>query len=138
MPWFWTEVGNNGMANCTRFWTITKAVFNRCKSNVTVASRAVVAICEDMYSMPATPLTAAQWRANVSATTWALGPRVGDRHRDTRGVIGGYWAIGRYSSAIPPVSEMKMESTAAKIGRSMKNREIMVAPGPDKETRRQC
>jgi len=28
---------------------------------------------------------------------------------------------------------MKMDSTAAKIGRSMKNREIMVASGPDKE-----
>ncbi len=52
------------------------------------------------------------------------------------GVIGGYWAIGRESSAIPPVSVMKMDSTAAKIGRSMKNREIMVASGPGQEARR--
>ena len=44
------------------------------------------------------------------------------------GVIGGYWAIGKEDSAIPPVRVMKMDSTAAKIGRSMKKREIMVSP----------
>jgi hypothetical protein len=42
-------------------------------------------------------------------------------------VIGGYCAIGKVNSAIPPVRVMKMDSTAAKIGRSIKNREIMLA-----------
>src|SRR5437879_9510744 len=43
------------------------------------------------------------------------------------GEIGGYWAIGRNSSEMPPVSVMRMDSTAAKIGRSMKKREIICA-----------
>src|SRR5262245_23144068 len=44
------------------------------------------------------------------------------------GVIGGYWAIGNENSAIAPVRVMTIDSTAAKIGRSMKKREIMAAP----------
>ena len=41
------------------------------------------------------------------------------------GVIRGYWAIGRNKSEIPPIKVMTTESTVAKIGRSMKNREII-------------
>ena len=37
----------------------------------------------------------------------------------------GYWAIGRKNSAIPPIKVMTTDSTVAKIGRSIKNREIM-------------
>ena len=37
----------------------------------------------------------------------------------------GYCAIGRYNSAIPPISVITIDSTDAKIGRSMKKREIM-------------
>src|SRR5262245_4064425 len=44
------------------------------------------------------------------------------------GVIRGYWAMGRLISAIPPISVMRTESTVAKIGRSMKNREITIGP----------
>src|SRR5581483_1248632 len=40
------------------------------------------------------------------------------------GVIRGYWAIGRLASAMPPISVMTTDSTVAKIGRSMKKREI--------------
>src|SRR5271157_4795305 len=41
------------------------------------------------------------------------------------GVIRGYWAMGSAKSAIPPIKVMTIDSTAAKIGRSMKNRAIM-------------
>src|SRR5579871_5173287 len=41
------------------------------------------------------------------------------------GVMRGYWAIGSETSAMPPISVMTTDSTVAKIGRSMKNRENM-------------
>src|SRR5271166_4274287 len=41
------------------------------------------------------------------------------------GVIRGYWAMGSAKRAIPPIRVITMDSTAAKIGRSMKNRAIM-------------
>src|SRR6478609_5355289 len=40
------------------------------------------------------------------------------------GVIRGYCATGRWISAIPPISVIATDRTVAKIGRSMKNREI--------------
>src|SRR3954465_14088671 len=45
------------------------------------------------------------------------------------GVIRGYWATGRDSSAAAPTSVMATLSTVAKIGRSMKKRDSM-AVGP--------
>src|SRR5262245_5179010 len=38
------------------------------------------------------------------------------------GVISGYWATGRLKTATPPASVTRMDSTEAKIGRSMKKR----------------
>jgi hypothetical protein len=43
------------------------------------------------------------------------------------GVISGYCEIGSEKTAIPPASVMRIEITLAKIGRSMKNREIIRA-----------
>ena len=52
--------------------------------------------------------------------TWTVG-----------GVIGGYWAIGSDNSAIAPASVMTIDRTVAKIGRSMKKREITaIIPSP--------
>src|SRR5579859_6595922 len=62
--------------------------------------------------------------------TWTLG-----------GVMRGYCAIGRKASAMPPTSVITTESTVAKIGRSMKKREIMAKQTRrqgDNETRRQA
>src|ERR1700757_4161246 len=42
------------------------------------------------------------------------------------GAISGYCAMGSTRIATRPASAMKMDSTAAKIGRSMKKRENMV------------
>src|SRR6266436_1744531 len=76
--------------------------------------------------MPSTPLTCCSiGAATVSATTWALAPGYWIVTATAGGVIGGYCAMGRANSAISPVRVMKMDSTAAKIGRSMKKREIM-------------
>src|ERR1700683_5408493 len=41
------------------------------------------------------------------------------------GVIRGYWATGRYFSAMPPINVMTTDRTVAKIGRSMKKRANM-------------
>ena len=50
MPWFWTAVGSCGMASCTRFWTMTSAVFRSVPmSKVTVSVyEPSLPICEDM------------------------------------------------------------------------------------------
>ncbi len=77
IPWFCTDVGNCGMASVTRFCTMTRAVFKLVPtSNVTVSEyEPSLPICEDMYSMPSTPLTCCSiGAATVSATTWALAP----------------------------------------------------------------
>src|SRR5579871_2496374 len=44
------------------------------------------------------------------------------------GVIGGYCANGRLKSATAPARVMTIDSTAAKIGRSMKKWESITAP----------
>ncbi|MGA2259408.1 MAG: hypothetical protein ABSG53_32435, partial [Thermoguttaceae bacterium] len=44
------------------------------------------------------------------------------------GEIGGYCATGKENTAIPPASVMTMDSTVAKIGRSMKKCEITAPP----------
>jgi hypothetical protein len=38
------------------------------------------------------------------------------------GLISGYWATGRLTSASVPAKAIRMDTTAAKIGRSMKKR----------------
>ena len=47
------------------------------------------------------------------------------------GVICGYCATGSVQTAIPPASVITIDSTAAKIGRSMKNRENTGSPRTD-------
>ena len=65
------------MASVTRFCTITRAVFRLVPtSKVTLNEyEPSLPICDDMYSMPSTPLTCCSiGAATVSATTWALAP----------------------------------------------------------------
>ena len=45
------------------------------------------------------------------------------------GAISGYWATGRLVTAMAPASTITSEITAAKIGRSMKNLEILDKAG---------
>src|SRR5262245_53970568 len=83
--------------------------------------------------MFSTPLTCCSMgAATVSATTWALAPGYVHITCTVGGVIGGYCATGSVSRASPPPRVMTMDRTAAKIGRSMKKREIMGSLLPDR------
>src|SRR5688572_4626337 len=65
--------------------------------------------------------------ATVCSSVAAEAPGYTARTVTTGGAISGYWAIGSTRIAARPAITMKIESTAAKIGRSMKKREIMIA-----------
>src|ERR1700719_3871511 len=79
-----------------------------------------------MYIMFSTPLTCCSMgAATVSATTCALAPGYTAETSTVGGVISGYCVTGSVNSAIPPASVITMESTEAKIGRSIKKRENM-------------
>src|SRR5436190_1531383 len=123
-----TTSGSVGSAMATRFCTSTWAMFTSVPSSKVTSREYEPSLfdCDDMYSIPSTPLTCCSiGAATVSATTWALAPGYWIVTATAGGVIGGYCAMGRANSAIRPVRVMKMDSTAAKIGRSMKKREIM-------------
>jgi len=72
--------------------------------------------------MFSTPLTCCSMgAATVSATTLALAPGYVVETCTVGGVISGYWATGSTNSDTMPAIVITIESTAAKIGRSMKN-----------------
>src|SRR5205807_5542323 len=96
--WFWTDTGRSGIASCTRFCTMTRAVLRSVPtSNVTNSVYVPVLPESDvMYSMPGTPLTCCSiGAATVSATTWALAPGYEMEMETPGGVIRGYCATGR-------------------------------------------
>ena len=64
----------------------------------------------------------------VAATTSALAPGYWPVTLTTGGAISGYWAIGRRPKETSPRITKTSDTTPAKIGRSMKKREMrMVA-----------
>ena len=63
-------------------------------------------------------------RMLTARTSWALAPGYLQSTCTVGGEIGGYCASGRLTTAIAPASVITIESTAAKIGRSIKKREI--------------
>src|SRR5262245_30588900 len=82
-----------------------------------------------MYSIFSTPLTCCSMgAATVSATTWALAPGYTANTSTVGGVISGYCATGKLKTARSPARVTIMDSTEAKIGRSIKNRENTVKP----------
>src|SRR5947209_10695492 len=67
----------------------------------------------------------------VAATTSALAPGYWPVTLITGGAISGYWAIGSRPKETTPRITKTRDTTAAKIGRSMKKREIRMAdPNP--------
>src|SRR5512139_859755 len=79
--------------------------------------------------MPGTPLIAfSSGAATVCSSTSADAPGYTACTVTTGGAISGYCATGSVRIAASPASTMKIEITAAKIGRSMKKRENMAAP----------
>src|SRR5262245_30244066 len=79
-----------------------------------------------MYMIPSTPLTCCSiGAATESATSLALAPGYVHVTWTVGGVTCGNCASGRYQPDINPARVITIDSTAAKIGRSMKNRLIM-------------
>src|SRR5215831_5370411 len=62
----------------------------------------------------------------VEATTSALAPGYWPDTLMIGGAISGYWATGRRENDTAPTITNTMETTAAKIGRSMKKCEILI------------
>src|SRR6516162_6312524 len=83
---------------------------------------------EDMYSMFSTPLICCSIGVmTVDATTSALAPGYWPETLMIGGAISGYCAIGRRKNGTPPRMTKTIETTAAKIGRSIKKCEIRIA-----------
>src|SRR5262249_20150338 len=82
-----------------------------------------------MYIMFSTPLTCSSMgAATASATSWALAPGYWQVTETVGGEMLGNWARGRVKTAMPPARVMTMDSTEAKMGRSVKKREIKAVP----------
>ena len=78
--------------------------------------------------MFSTPLICSSMGATtVVETTSALAPGYCPATLMTGGAISGYCAIGRRMNETPPRRMKTIDSTEAKIGRSMKKREIFIA-----------
>ena len=76
------------------------------------------------YIMSSTPLIASSSGvATVSAITFGLAPGYTVRTTTDGGTTSGYSLIGSSGIAIRPAAKITIDSTAAKIGRSMKNLE---------------
>src|SRR5690606_42026106 len=76
------------------------------------------------YIMPSTPLIASSSGvATVSAMTLGLAPGYTVRTTTDGGTTSGYSPIGRIGIEIRPAAKITIDSTAAKIGLSMKKRE---------------
>ena len=81
--------------------------------------------------MFSTPLICSSIGATtVVATTSALAPGYCPLTLMIGGAISGYCAIGRRMNDTPPRMMKMIDSTEAKIGRSMKKREIFIARRP--------
>src|SRR6476619_2306160 len=81
--------------------------------------------------MPSTPLIASSSGvATVSAITLGLAPGYTVRTTTDGGTTSGYSLIGNSGIAIAPATKITIDSTAAKIGRSMKNLEKSKARSP--------
>src|ERR1051325_5068051 len=83
---------------------------------------------DDMYSMFSTPLTCcSSGVTTVVATTSALAPGYWPETLMIGGAISGYCAIGRRENETPPRMTKTIETTAAKIGRSIKKCEMRIS-----------
>src|SRR3954470_9159665 len=84
--------------------------------------------------MPSTPLTCCSiGAATAEATSIALAPGKAHRTVIVGGEIIGNCVRGKLKTQIAPASVMTMDSTEAKIGRSIKNLEITIASLPQAE-----
>src|SRR5262249_20379508 len=73
--------------------------------------------------------------AMVCCTVLALAPGKTADTCTVGGVMSGYWATGRPTTLTTPAIVMTIDSTLAKIGRSMKKCEITASPSCSPRTR---
>src|SRR5512138_2020497 len=73
-----------------------------------------------MFSTPL--ISCSSGAATVSAITFGFAPGYCARTCTDGGTTSGYWLIGSCHTARAPIRKMMIDSTAAKIGRSMKKR----------------
>src|SRR6516225_2398341 len=97
---------------------------------------------DDMYNMFSTPLICCSIGVTtVDATTSALAPGYWPETLIIGGAISGYCATGRRENETPPRMTKTIETTAAKIGRSIKKCEMRISVhsrviGPGEDGRR--
>jgi hypothetical protein len=77
-----------------------------------------------MFSTPL--ICSSRGEATVSAMTFGLAPGYWARTTTDGGTTSGYSEIGNWNSAITPARNTATDSTPAKIGLSMKNREMFM------------
>jgi hypothetical protein len=128
-PSRWTSSGKRGIACDTRFCTSCCALSGSVPSlNVTVVVMLPSLLaCDCMYSIFSTPLICSSMGdATVSAITFGFAPGYCARTTTEGGTTSGYSAVGNFVSAITPARRITTDSTAAKIGLSMKNFEMFM------------
>src|SRR5882757_10420418 len=81
-----------------------------------------------MFSTPLMPCSSGA--TTVSATTSALAPGYWPLTRTSGGAISGYCAKGSRVTATAPTITSTIDTTAAKIGRSMKKCDRRISVGP--------
>src|ERR1700685_2261380 len=110
---------------CTCTWAISRLVP---RSNDTAIENLPSAVeFDDMYSMFSTPLICCSIGVTtVAATTSALAPGYWPETLMIVGAISGYCATGSRENDTPPRITNTIETTAAKIGRSMKKCEMRI------------
>ncbi|MNF32812.1 hypothetical protein D3C84_136110 [compost metagenome] len=133
MPIRVTSSGSLGWVRVTRFCTCTWALSRsvpRAKVMVRVILPSAVD-CEDMYSMFSTPVMAcSNGAATLSPMTLGLAPGKLARTTTVGGTTSGYSLIGSWNSEMLPAIRISSDSTAAKIGRVIKNLEKFIGPVP--------
>src|SRR5262245_43676843 len=128
-PTWRTSCGSRGCAMATRFCTCTWAMSRLVpRSKVTAMVKRPSAVeFDDMYSMFSTPLIWSSMGATtVEATTSELAPGYCPCTLMIGGAISGNWATGRRVNDTAPRMTKMIDSTEAKIGRSMKKCEIFM------------
>src|SRR5215831_14225826 len=128
-PMLRTSAGRRGWAIWTRFCTCTWAMSRLVPSSklTEMEKRPSAVAFEDMYSMFSTPLICCSIGVTtVEATTSALAPGYWPDTLMIGGAISGYCATGRRTNATVPRITNTIETTAAKIGRSMKKCEMRI------------
>ena len=124
MPWRWTSCGSSGIAVdslfCTCTWAMSGSVpCSKVRLMFTMPELLLSEVMSRRLSMPLS-FCSMTW-VTVSSSVLASAPGYIAEMPISGGAIEGYCATGSWRMASPPASMMRMATTHAKMGRSMKN-----------------